>query len=304
MEQPTREQTAPVMNRIDPILLAIGALIWGNAFAAQRIASRYIGAFAVNCTRFFIGALVLLPVVLLRKKRAQAAGDAIAAPAPGQQLLGGVLCGLALFVASYLQQKGIEVTTAGKSGFLTALYIVLVPLTGVFLGRKVSLKCWLAVALATAGLYLLCGAAGETFTLSAGELYLLDCALCFTGQILLIDHFCTRMDPILLTAVEFFTAGICNLIPMLLLEQPTGASLLEALWPILFLGFFSCGLAYTFQSLGQRTTPAPLASLLMSLESVFAALAGVVLLHEIPTASEFFGSLLMLAAVVLASRGS
>lgn len=277
-------------------MLLLTALIWGTAFAAQRIAGQYIGAFTFNAVRFLIGAATLLPVLAVSVRRSRRMGRPV--DLGGRKLVvGGVLCGVALFLAGNLQQFGIEETTAGKAGFITALYIVLVPIFSIPLKKRPGLATWIGTAVALAGMYLLC--MKEGFTVSTGDLYVLCCAVCFAVQILLIDHYSPVVNGVALSCVQFVVAGTLGLIPALLLESPTVSAVLAAWQPILFVGILSCGVAYTLQILAQRHVPAPVASLIMSLESVFAALAGVLLLHETMSGREVIGCALMLAAVLL-----
>ena len=277
-------------------MLLAAALIWGTAFAAQRIAGQYIGAFTFNAVRFLIGTATLLPVILVSVRRNRRMGKPV--DLGGRKLIvGGTLCGLALFFAGNLQQFGIERTTAGKAGFITALYIVLVPIFSIPLKKRPGLATWVGTAVALVGMYLLC--MKEGFTVSTGDLYVLGCAVCFAVQIMLVDHYSPVVNGVALSCIQFFVAGVLGLIPALLLERPAVSAILAAWQPLLFVGVLSCGLAYTFQILAQRDVPAPIASLIMSLESVFAALAGVLLLNESMSAREAVGCVLMLAAVLL-----
>lgn len=277
-------------------MLFFTALIWGTAFAAQRVAGQYIGAFTFNSARFLIGAVALLPVLAASVHRGRRLGRPV--NLGGRKLVvGGVLCGVALFLAGNLQQFGIEETTAGKAGFITALYIVLVPVFSIPLKKRPGFATWIGAAVALAGMYLLC--MKEGFTVSTGDLYVLCCAVCFAVQILLIDHYSPVVNGVALSCIQFVVAGMLGCIPALLLESPTVSAVLAAWQPILFVGVISCGVAYTLQILAQRHVPAPVASLIMSLESVFAALAGVLLLNETMSAREAIGCALMLAAVLL-----
>lgn len=277
-------------------MLLAAALIWGTAFAAQRIAGQYIGAFTFNAVRFLIGTATLLPVILVSVRRNRRMGKPV--DLGGRKLIvGGTLCGLALFFAGNLQQFGIERTTAGKAGFITALYIVLVPIFSIPLKKRPGLATWVGTAVALVGMYLLCMTEG--FTVSTGDLYVLGCAVCFAVQIMLVDHYSPVVNGVALSCIQFFVAGVLGLIPALLLERPAVSAILAAWQPLLFVGVLSCGLAYTFQILAQRDVPAPIASLIMSLESVFAALAGVLLLNESMSTREAVGCVLMLAAVLL-----
>ena len=279
------------------LMLVATALIWGAAFSAQSVAGRFVGAFTFNATRFLIGTAALLPVIAVSNRRRRAAGGE--APQDRRALFtGGVLCGVALFLASYLQQRGIEQTAAGKAGFVTALYIVLVPLLAlIFQKKRAGLAVWAGVGIALVGMYLLC--MKEGFSIAEGDLYLLACALCFAVQILIVDRYSPLVDCVRMSCIQFFVAGVLGAVPMLAVERPAFSDILAAWQPIVFVGVFSCGVAYTFQMLGQRHVAAPVASLIMSMESVFAAVFGALLLHESMTGREIAGSALMLTAILL-----
>ena len=211
---------------------------------------------------------------------------------------GGICCGLALGIASSLQQWGILFTTVGKAGFITAMYIVLVPIFGIFLGKKVRLLIWFCVALAVAGLYFLC--MNETFRLNTGDFLVILCAVCFSVHILVIDHFSPKVDGVRLSAIQFLVAGIACGIPMLIWEHPELPGILAASMPLLYAGVMSCGVAYTLQIIAQKNADPTVASLLLSLESVFSVLAGWVILHQSLSIRELFGCVLMFGAIILA----
>ncbi|MBE6758285.1 MAG: DMT family transporter [Ruminococcaceae bacterium] len=276
-------------------MLLLAAVIWGCAFVAQSVAMDHIGPFSFGSVRFFIGAAVLLPVIAWRKKRALHT-----AARPQEALLGGLVCGGFLFLASASQQIGLMYTTVGKSGFITALYVVLVPLVGfVLFRRRVSPLLALGALAAMIGLYLLCGENG--FSVNRGDAYTLACAVLFAAQILAVDHFVTRVDGVLLSCLQFTTSGILNGITALIFEPALTWQMLAATWlPLCYTGILSSGVAYTLQILGQKRTQPAVASLLMSLESVFAVLAGAVILTQWPTLREAIGCVVMFAAVILA----
>ncbi len=278
------------------LLLLIAAVIWGGAFVVQAVGMEYVRPFTFNAVRFLLGSAVLLPVVLVRRKRRPAGEEK---PRGGWYLaLAGVLCGAVLCVAVMLQQFGLdEGTEPGKAGFITALYILLVPLFGLFTGKKIRPVIWLCIAAALAGLYLLCVTDG--FALQKGDIYVLLCSLGFTAHILVIDRFSPRVDGVALSCIQFFTAGILAAAPMLILERPTFGEILSA-WPlILYAGVLSSGVAYTLQIIGQKTVQPTIASLMMSTESVFAVLSGVIFLSQVPSAKEFIGCGLMFAAIIV-----
>lgn len=213
-------------------------------------------------------------------------------------LIGGLVCGTALCIASNFQQLGIEHSTVGKSAFITTLYIVLVPILGLFMKKKVSLQVWIGVVLAMIGLYLLC-MKEEVFVLGTGDIYLLLCALFFTFQIMLVDYYVKKADGLLLSIMQFFVTAILSGICMIFTEIPSIANIIDCAIPLLYAGGISCGVGYTLQIIGQKYVPATVASLIMSLESVIAALAGWLILHEVLSTKELVGCGLVFAAVLL-----
>lgn len=279
------------------LMLLTTALIWGVAFVAQSVGMDYIGAFTFNCVRSLIGGAVLLPCIWVLDRL-----DGRGKPGPGEKkkwpVIGGVCCGLILGVASSFQQFGIVYTTVGKAGFITALYIVIVPLLGMLLGRRVGGRIWLAVGLAVGGMYLLC--ITESFSIGFGDLLVLISALCFSVHILVIDHFSPGADGVRMSCIQFFTAGALCAVPMLLFETPSLAAILAAWQPVLYAGVMSCGVAYTLQVVAQKHTDPTVASLLLSLESVIAVLAGWILLGQTLSARELAGCVLSFCAIILA----
>ena len=284
------------------LMLLLTALIWGTAFVAQSAGMDHVQPFTYNGIRTLIGGLVLIPVILLfdRLKPAESRPSAEEQRVINKNsLLGGVCCGVVLCVASCFQQFGVSMTTAGKAGFITALYIVIVPLMGVFIKKKIPKIIWLCVAIAVAGFYLLC--VKEGFSIGTGDLLVLCCAFFFSIHIMVIDHFTAgKVDGVRMSCVQFLVAGIMAIVLMFLFEEPTLASVWNARVSILYAGVMSCGVAYTLQILGQKDTDPTTATLLMSLESVFAALSGWVLLHESLSLKEIFGCALVFVAVILA----
>lgn len=277
----------------------LAAFIWGTAFVAQSVGADYVEPFTFNAARSAVAFLFLL--ALCGVFRAVRRRDPKAETAPGSRkelVIGGVCCGLALTVASNLQQKGLETTTSGKAGFITALYIVIVPIAGIFLGKKAPKVIWVSVVLAVAGLYCLC--ITEDFTITGGDFYILLCAFCFTAHILVIDHFTQRVDGVAMSCIQFLTAAVLSAAGMLLTESPSLEALRTCAGPILYVGIFSSGVAYTLQILAQKDSNPTVVSLLLSLESVFATLSGAVILGDTMSGKEYFGCVLMLAAVVLA----
>ena len=251
------------------LLLLLTAMIWGTAFVAQSVAMDYIEPFTFNAIRFLLGGVVLLPLIALqsRKERSAETGD--------KKLLwkGGILCGIVLCIASAFQQLGIQGTTVGKTGFITALYIVLVPVFGVFLHKKAGIRLWLSVLVAIFGLYLLCMNT-EHFSINHYDVILLLCAASFAVQILCVDHFSPKVDPVKLSCIQFLVCSLLSFLMMVLTEHPSMAAVMTAWQPILYAGILSCGVAYTLQVVAQTSLNPVIASLIMSLESVISAIAG------------------------------
>lgn len=279
------------------LLLILTAFIWGVAFVAQKEGGTAVGNFTFNGVRFLLGGgLLAVCLPLLDKVGLTRRCDT---PASKRALwLGGVLCGVALWAASNLQQWGLTTTSAGKGGFITALYIVLVPIFGVFIRRRTNLFTWVSVVLAVAGLYLLC-MQGES-GIDSGDLLVLACAPIFAIQILLVDKFVPHTDGVRLSCIQFFTVGILNLPLMFVFEQPSLPAMVDGWLPILYAGLLSSGVAYTLQVVAQKHTHPTTASVLMSMESVFAVLAGWALMGEKLSAWEMSGCVVMFAAVILA----
>lgn len=279
------------------IMLLITAMIWGSAFVAQSKGMEYIGPFTFNVMRNFIGGIVLLPVIALFSRGKKYEPEEKKA-LDKNTLVGGICCGLVLFLASSFQQYGLVHTTAGKAGFITALYIVIVPLLGIFMGKRIPKIIWGCVALAIAGFWLLC--IKEGFTVGLGDLMVLICALFYSMHIVTIDHFTPKVDGVKMSCIQFFTAGVVSIIPMLLWEVFQISAVMDAIWTILYAGVLSSGVAYTFQIIAQRHTEPTVATLLMSLESVFAALSGWLILNESLLPRELLGCVLVFIAVILA----
>lgn len=280
--------------------LFIAAFIWGTAFVAQDVGMEYVDPFTFQSVRSFVGGLFLLPVILiadcLKSKRSD-----FKTPTTSNNkatLIGGICCGVVLSVAACFQQFGIKFSSVGKAGFITALYVIFVPLCSIFLKKKVRPIVFISAFLAAIGLYLLCMT--ESFSLSFGDTLLLICALSYTGHIIVIDKFSQQADCIKLSCIQFFTAGIISAVPMFIFERPNLGQIIAAALPILYAGVFSSGIAYTLQIVGQKYTEPTIASLVMSLESVFAVLAGAVLLSQIPSVSETFGCVILFIAIILA----
>lgn len=282
------------------LILLLTALIWGCAFVAQSVSMDYIGPFTFQCVRSLIGSAVLVPVFLFLDSIKKKDGTYIS-PSPAQkriQLIAGITCGIIMTVAGNLQQIGIQYTTAGKAGFITAIYILIVPILGIFMKKRVSAKLWGCVGLALVGLYLLSVTDGFS-SINKGDCYVFLCAIAFAFHILAVDHFVEHVDGVRLSSMQFLICGILSGVMMLLTETPTLQDLLSAALPIAYAGIMSSGVAYTLQIIGQKYTNPTMASMIMSLESVFAVLGGMVLLREIPTAREAIGCVLMFVAIII-----
>lgn len=273
------------------LMLIATAFIWGCAFVAQSVAMDSVGPWTFTCVRSWIAGFVLLAVIRFLDSAGLAVNDWKGALKPG------IIVGLALTAASMLQQIGIQYTTVGKAGFITALYVVLVPIFSSLLGRKVSSRIWISAGIAAFGLYLLCMQGG--LSLSQGDFLVFLCAIAFAVHILVIDSF-QKVDGARMSCIQFFTVGIVTTIPMLVLEHPDLSSLLAAAGPILYASILSSGAGYTLQILGQKHADPSVASILMSLESVFSVLAGFLFLHQAMSAKELAGCALMFGAIVLA----
>lgn len=287
-------------NLLGTIELLIATFIWGSTFVAQSAGMDYVGPFTFLFVRFIIGAIVLLPLIAVRNVSAKksAAYRPFTTADKKKLVSGGVVCGCFLFVAAALQQIGIIYTTVGKAGFITTLYVIFVPLFGLFLGKRPSANVWISVVLAVVGLYLLCMTEG--LTLSLGDTLVLLCALCFTGHIMAVDKVVAYADPIKLSCVQFLTVGILSFVPAVVFENPSIDNILAAWLPILYAGLLSSGVAYTLQVVAQRHAEPTVASITMSFESVFAVVSGFVILEETISPREGFGCFVMLAAIILA----
>lgn len=278
------------------LMLLLTALIWGTAFVAQSVGMKYVGPFTFNCVRSFIAGFALIPIIAIFKA---ADRDKKRIFSVKQTLIGGIACGVMLYLGSAFQQCGIVLTTAGKAGFITALYIVIVPLLEYIIFKRTTRKIWLCVFIAICGFYLLC--IKENFSVGKGDLLVLACAFCFAGHIMVIDFFTAKnTDSMIMSCIQFFTAGVIFLLCTLIFEKPDANGILNAWKSILYAGIMSSGAGYTLQILGQRRTPPAAATLIMSLESVFAALSGWAILGETMLPKELIGCALVFTAVILA----
>ena len=282
------------------LLLMLGSVIWGFAFAAQRLGNEYMQPISFNGIRNLMAGVCLIPVTAVIERRRPELRP-VSKDQKLTQLRGGVLCGFFLFAATTLQQIGLVETTAGKAGFITALYVVLVPVAAWLIFRKnPGVWIWAGVLLAVYGLYLLCVPAGESLTLSRGDLFILACALCFTCQILCVDAYSPRVCGVRLSRDMFLTCGLMGTLLSLFTETITAEGIRGALPALLYAGVMSGAVAYTLQILGQREVNPTLASLIMSLESVFSVLGGAIVLGEHLSGREAAGCIVMFTAVILA----
>lgn len=280
------------------LMLLLCAMIWGAAFVAQSEGMNYIGPYTMQATRYFLAGVVLLPVIALRDKKGISQKPSGAGAK--KQLLCGVICGIILCIASNVQQFGILHTTVSKSGFITTMYIILVPFLGVFLKLRVKLSNWLCAMVALGGLYLLCAGAGGLSGINKGDWLCLLGAVFFAVHILFIDRACQSLDGVRLSCAQFFTTSIVSTILMLLFETPSWQALCAAWLPIVYAGVCSGGIGYTLQILGQQLVAPTLASMILSLESCFATLFGWLLLHQSLSLRELLGCGVIFGAIVIA----
>lgn len=290
-------------------LLLLTATIWGVAFVAQSVGMDYVGPFTFNATRNLIGAVVLLPCIGLLNKINGNKNENLDEKNSDQKssdkrtqnkllLTGGICCGVVLFIASTFQQIGIQYTSVGKAGFITAMYIVIVPLLGIFLHKKVGIRMFGAVLLAVTGLYLLCMTGGG-FVFQTGDILELICALVFSIHILVIDYFSPKVDGVKMSCIQFFTCSILSAVGMIIFEEPKLDLILAAWMPILYAGVMSCGVAYTLQIVGQKGMNPTVASLIMSLESVVSVIAGWLILGQKLSIRELCGCALVFTAIII-----
>ncbi len=280
------------------LLMILAAMIWGAAFTAQSVGMDYLGPFTFNGIRFMLGGLVMIPVVIIRQRSIKKKGETSRYGSSKKLILTGILCGVLLTIATSVQQVGLVYTSAGKAGFITALYVIIVPIIGIFFGNKQSIKLWISVFIAVVGMYLLC--VTERFTIEKGDFLIIICAFIFAFHIISIDKLAGDLDGISLSCIQFFTAGIlCSAVIPLSGETIAWESVKGAMIPLLYAGIFSCSFAYTFQILGQQHTSPAMASLLLSMESVFAAIAAWVIIGDVMTVREIIGGTLCFFAVIL-----
>lgn len=280
------------------LILLLTATIWGVAFVAQSVGMEYIGPFTFNAIRCVLGGLVLIPVILVLKKKKETGAENQEKEDKKTLWAGGIACGVILCIASNLQQFGIMEASVGKSGFFTALYIVMIPVIGIFIGKRPGIKLWFCVALAVVGMYLLCMKDGS-FTIERADIMLLLCALAFSFHILVVDYFSPKVDGVKMSCIQFFVCGVLSAVGMLFTETPDISNIQAAWLPLLYAGLLSCGVGYTLQIVGQKGINPVIASLIMSLESVISALAGWVILGQVLSPKEILGCVLMFVAIII-----
>lgn len=279
-------------------LLLLTALIWGLAFVAQSKGLESMGPLWLNAMRMILAGVVLIPVYIMFKNKESLPQNTDKKKYLKLGIIIGIACGVVLFLASTFQNFGIVGSGAGKSGFITSLYIIIVPIISIFLKDKLKLNVIISIVIALIGMYLLC-VQGSIGDISVYDLYLVICALFFSIQIIIIGKYSKVVNGILLSCVQSFVCGILSLVAALIFEPFPTSGLIDGLWAIAYLGILSSGVAYTFQIIAQKNTNATIASLIMSLESVFSLIFGVIILKESFTLQEMFGCILIFGAIVL-----
>jgi drug/metabolite transporter (DMT)-like permease len=281
------------------MLLLLTAVIWGFAFVAQRVGSQYVGAFTFNGIRFALGSISLIPLIIYFNRRSKSNGNSKdnAYLNPKRTILYGALVGIALYAGATLQQIGLIYTTAGKASFITGLYIVLVPIAGIFLKHKTGRNAWLGVLLAVVGLYLL--SVNENFSIGYGDMLEVIGAVFWTMHILIIDYFSKKMDALVLSCIQFATCSILSLITAFIFETITLSGISNALIPILYGGLLSVGVAYTLQVVAQKNAKPSHVALILSMESVFGAIGGAVILGETMSRRGYIGCILIFGGILV-----
>lgn len=283
-------------------MLTTCSFIWGTAFIAQSLGGQIMGPMTFNGSRSILATLFLLPLIFFFDKLTGKPVSFWGSDDPQERkklVRGGIICGLVLTIDSLFQQTGMMYTTVGKGGFITSLYIVIVPLLGrFFFGSRVNILQWISVAVACVGMYFIC--LNETFTVNKGDMFILGSAFFFALHILSVEQFARGVDGVRLSFFQFATCAVANLIMMFIFEEPTWQQVDLALLPILYAGIMSSGIAYTLQIIGQKNVNVVLATILLSLESVFAVLSGWLFLNQLLTMREIFGCVLVFAAIMLA----
>ncbi len=281
---------------IGTLSLFFCSLIWGVTFGIQSKGMDYLEPFSFNGFRSIIAVIflsIVISILYLKNKK----NPNFYLIKNKKALIGSIFCGIALFFGTSTQQIGISMTTVGKSGFLSALYIFIVPVLGLFFKKRVTPKIWFCVIIALSGLYLL--SVTSDFTIEFGDIFLLLSTIGFASQILIIDHISNDINPLLLSAIQFGVVAILSIFPTFMFENPTVSNVFDGMPYILFAGILSSGIAYSLQNFGQKYSPSTVASLVLSLESVFAAITGFLFMNEIMSGKEFAGCILIFSAIIL-----
>ena len=278
-------------------LLLITAAIWGFAFVAQRVGMEYLGPFTFNAARFTLGSLSLLPLLLISRDERPASENILPRPSLKLVVFGGFSAGFMLFMGMSLQQAGLVYTTAGKAGFITSLYVVIVPILGLFWKQSTNPGIWLGAVLAAIGLYFL--SVTERFSVAFGDLLEFFCAFFWAGQVLIIGWLSPKIPSVKLAFTQFVVCAVLSLMVAVMVEDISWNALVQATGPILYGGILSSGVAFTFQIMAQRHTHPALASITMSMEAVFAAIGGWLLLGEILSMRGLMGCGLMLGGMLI-----
>lgn len=291
------------------LMLLLTAFIWGSSFIAQSKGADLLGPFTFNAFRYALAVISLLPVIYILGKKNSAKSESEPLNQNDHKaqrsilIKGGIATGLVLFVSTSLQQYAMAFTTAAKAGFITTLYVILVPIVGIFLKKKVRPLIWGCAILGVVGLYLLSIKPG-TFSISHGDFFVLLCALGFTGHILVIDYFSPKTDGVKLSCIQFAVVSVASFIAMMFTEHLVITDVISAVIPLLYAGVMSSAVAYTLQIVAQKDADPTVASLILSLESVFAAICGAIILGETLTGREISGCVVMFIAIILAQLPS
>lgn len=292
---------AKKMKILGPILLVSAAMIWGLSFVAQKQGMEYVEGFTFNGIRSILGGLVLLPVIFFRSKKSSLEEKTSNKTGTKETVKGIIIVGIMLCLGSNLQQFAFNYIEPGKVGFITALYMLLVPLISFFLYKKKQpLTTWVGVILGVAGLYMICMGGSASFSIGKGELLALLCSVAFALHIIVIDKFAAKIDCIVLSCGQFMITGIISCFLMFIFEKPDMNNIMQAAIPILYAGIMSCGGAFTFQIIGQKYTEPTIASMLLCLESVFSVVFSFIILGERMTAVEYIGCAVMFTAIIIA----
>lgn len=280
------------------MLLLLAAAIWGSAFVAQSVGMEHIGPFTFSAVRNTVGFIVLIPISLWSRRLFPENSRGHRFGLSKQTVIGGIICGVVLCASSNFQQCGMVYTTVGKSGFITALYVVFVPVFGLFLKKKTTWRTWVSVVLAVVGLYLLC-MTGNDMTLNFGDGLMLVCAMLFAVHILTVDHFIDGADAVSMSCIQFGVTALISTALMFIFEEPEISAITMSWLPILYAGILSSGVAFTLQIITQRRLSPVVAALIMSMESVFSVLSGWIVLGETLNTRETIGCVLMFSAIIL-----